>query len=100
MTFNRKMTPAQLSKVAGALGRLAGSVKYETATGTLTIDKFDPKNEAVIVDTLVENLDNVNEPPDMAELSRKAAQAKRTEAMQARADMARVRAKRQRQAGV
>lgn len=107
MTFNLSLTPAVLSELTAKLSRLATDVTYRPGTpGVLSIDNFDEANEPAIVDAIASvtrtaDLPLMDEPYiDWLELARDAQREKRQAAAQAKADMARIRAKRQRQVGV
>lgn len=106
LTFNITLAPATLCDLTKQLTPLATDVQYKPETGELSIDNFDPANEPRIVDIVASVIRTADFPLmdepyiDWLELAREAQREKRHAAALLKADMARIRAKRARQAMV
>lgn len=108
MTFNLTLTPDVLSDLTKKLSGLATDVTYQPGTpGELTIGNFDPANEPIIVKLVASNTKAADfptaeelEPINWADLAREAERAKKRAALDARLDLAKIQAKRGRQAAI
>lgn len=104
MKFNLTLNSYQLADLKAKLAGLITEMDYDADSKTLNIASSDPANEPRIVDivasvTRISSLPLMDEPAiDYAELARKAQREKRQAAALEKADMARIRAKRARQA--
>lgn len=104
LTFNITLEPATLYDLTKQLTPLVTDIQYNQRDGVLSIASSDEANEPRIVDIVASVTRTADLPPpdepyiDWLELARKAQREKRQAAALEKADMARIRAKRARQA--